>query len=84
MNKILKLFGYAKIENIKIQEEFKKHPPRTNKMRAREVYYLRYEKFQQAIILDKNGYLIDGYTSYLVAKELGKKYVKVIRTKEEI
>lgn len=84
MDKILRIFGYENIRNIKIQEAFKNSPPRTIKFIAKLMYYQAYKRFEQPIVLNKNGYLIDGYTTYLISKGMGKKYVKVVRAKEEI
>ncbi len=79
LDKIMKLFGYENIENIHIYKCFKAHPPRHEKMWVRRLMY-RYDGTLYAdIILDENNYLIDGYTSYLVAKENNLKYVKVVR-----
>ena len=83
MGRILKLFGYEKINNIKIQEEFKNHPPRPLKMLVKKIYHINHGRFEQPIVLNEKGYLIDGYTTYLIAKGMGKKYIKVVRIKED-
>lgn len=79
IDKIMKLIGIENINNIKIAEEFKKNMPKSEKMIYKWNFYQLYGKFEQPIILDKNNYLIDGYTTYLMAKQLGKKYIKVKR-----
>lgn len=79
MDKIMKLFGYENINNIKIQEEFKNKPPKYQKMLEKKLYHLQHHKFEQPIVLDNNNWLVDGYTSYLIANGLGKKYVKIRR-----
>lgn len=79
IDKIMKLIGIENINNIKIAEEFKKNKPKSEKMIYKWNFYQFYGKFEQPIVLDKNNYLIDGYTTYLIAKQLGKKYIKVKR-----
>ena len=79
LDKILRLFGYENIENIKITWDFFKHPPRKEKMKLRRKYYKAFRDFYVPIILDKRRVLKDGYTSYLIAKENNIKYVKVVR-----
>ena len=76
---IMRLFGYENINNIKIQEDFIKHPPRESKMSARRMYCWVTDEFFVPIIIDENNILQDGYTSYLIAAERKIKYVKVIR-----
>lgn len=68
-----------KLSNIKIQESFKQHPPAEWKMNYKVYYYLIHGKFEQPIVINKDGYLIDGYTTYLICKKKNKKYVKVKR-----
>ena len=80
-DRIMRLFGYENIKNIKISEEFKKTPPQLWKVGRAEILFLKYCKFRSWIVIDKNGILEDGYITYLIAKKYGKKYVKVIRTK---
>ena len=52
MDKIMRLFGYENINNIKIQEEFKNKPPKYQKMLEKKLYHLQYHKFEQPIVLD--------------------------------
>lgn len=77
-DKIMRWFGYENIKNIKISEEYKKTPPQLWKVGRAEVFWLKYGIFRSWIILDSNGLLEDGYTTYLVAKKYKIKYVKVI------
>lgn len=77
---IMKILGKEKLSNIKIQEKFKKHPPKARKMFERRGYYWYcHRKFYTPIVINKNNVLIDGYTSYLLAKDYGMKYVPVKR-----
>lgn len=68
-----------KLKNIKISKEFKMKYPKTLKLISKMEYYLRNNKFEEQIVIDKNNVLVDGYTSYIIAQMLNKKYVRVKR-----
>ncbi len=55
------------IKNINIPDYFKK--PNKKKMEEREKYFRQNSKFEAPIIIDQYNNLIDGYTSYLIAKK---------------
>ena len=57
-----------KIDDIKIFSCFEAHPPKPEKMESKEQYFRETGCLQSEIILDGAGNLIDGYTSYLLAK----------------
>lgn len=80
---IMRLFGYENIDNIKIYNDYAKTPPRWKKLETKKWFYEATGKFLSLIVIEKNRtgewYLIDGYTSYLIAKEKNIKYVKVVR-----
>lgn len=59
--------GNMRIDNIKIFPCFMAHPPKPEKMEHKDRYYQEHGSFESGIILDGSGYLIDGYTSYLLA-----------------
>ena len=80
-NIISKLWGYKKLSDIEIPRKFKMNPPKKDKMYERERYYKLTGKFLVPIVLKEN-LLVDGYTTYLLAKKLNKKYVKVKRWQE--
>lgn len=67
------------LSNIKIKDSFIEHPPREEKMNYKISCYLITGKFEQPIVINKEGYLIDGYTTYLICKGRNKKYVRVVR-----
>ena len=67
------------LSNIKIKDSFIEHPPREEKMNYKISYYLITGKFEQPIVINKEGYLIDGYITYLICKGRNKKYVRVVR-----
>lgn len=67
------------IDEIIISEEFKKKIPGKRKMNIRLDYFEKTGEFFSPIILDKNNVLIDGYTSYLIAKKYDLKNIKISR-----
>lgn len=70
-----------KLKNIKIQENFEKNQPKVLKMLEKINYFLENGKFEQPIVINKEGYLVDGYTTYLICRFNGRKYVNVKRIK---
>ena len=68
-----------KLSEIKIKDSFKKTEPQGWKMRERWIYYRQMGKLYSPIVVNRKGYLIDGYTSYLIAKADGLKEVEVVR-----
>ena len=71
-------------ESIKIFPCFAEHSPKVEKMEQKEQYFTETGLLQSQIILDGNGYLIDGFTSYLLAKEHGIQVVPVRYSKRQI
>lgn len=69
----------VKIDNIKIFNFFTK--PNQEKLVSRRRYYLKHKYFRSVIVLNKNNYLLDGYTTYLLAKEMKFDYITVLREK---
>lgn len=69
----------VKIENIKIYKYFKK--PNQWKMKLRKEYYEKYKYFRSTSVLNDKNYLIDGYTTYLLAKEMKFDYITVLKEK---
>jgi len=62
---------------VKIYPCFAEHPPRAEKMEQKEQYFMETGLLQSQIILDSRGGLIDGYTSYLLAKAQGIQSVPI-------
>lgn len=67
----------VKVSDIIIPEEFKATKPRFKKMIQKREFYRKNDRFESKIVLNKDFLLIDGYTSYIIAKENGMKYVEV-------
>ena len=70
------------ISKIKIPEHFSK--PNPKKLQQKFKYYKENHKFESQIVIDLDYNLIDGYTSYLIAKNYNKTTViaKLKRNKE--
>ena len=66
-----------KIDEIKIYPCFAAHEPKPEKMQQKEQYFEETGALQSQIILDSRGNLIDGYTSYLLAKAHGIQCVPI-------
>lgn len=62
------------INLIKIPKKFTK--PRKEKLDNRIKFYNKYKYFEVPIIIDPNNTLVDGYTSYLIAKKYNLKTVQ--------
>lgn len=58
------------IKDIKIPKYFTK--PNPKKLQRRFDYYKQNKRFETPIVIDSNCTLIDGYTSYLIAKNYNK------------
>lgn len=64
-----------KISDIKIQKKFKL--PNKEKLDRRYTYFDTKAKFEVPIVVDSKNNLIDGYTSYLIAKHYKFSHVEV-------
>lgn len=65
-----------RLSKIKIKAEMAITSPRPNKFKWKYSFYRDLHKFESEIILDKHNYLIDGYTTYLLAKMFGLKKLR--------
>lgn len=66
----------VKVSDIIIPEEFKATKPRFKKMIQKREFYRKNDRFESKIVLNKDFLSIDGYTSYIISKENGMKYVE--------
>lgn len=73
-----------RIDDIKIYPCFTEHPPGSEKMERKEQYFRETGVLQSQIILDGDGNLIDGYTSYLLAMRHGIQNIPVRHGKRQI
>lgn len=60
-----------KLSDIKISPAFAESTPHEEKMNECRNNYLTYHRQDRVIVVDHDGYLIDGYVMYLILKELG-------------
>ena len=58
-----------KLSEIKIKEEFKRTIPNVEKMQECRENWNKYKKQDRYIVVNHEGYLIDGYIQYLILKE---------------
>ena len=68
---------FIRLNKIKISKEFKNHNPKNNKMDDKNYFYIINGTFKEKIILNKDNVLVDGYTTYLLAKMYEKKFIWV-------
>ena len=69
--------GMVDLDEIKIYPCFAAHEPKPEKMEQKEQYFEETGALQSQIILDSRGNLIDGYTSYLLARAHGIQCVPI-------
>lgn len=67
----------VKIDNIKIFKKFQK--PNKEKLNKRKEYYRKHKYFRSTIVLNNENHLLDGYTTYLLAKEMNFDYITILR-----
>lgn len=72
------------VDTVKVYPCFEKYPPKHEKMKRKERYFSETGLLQSQIILDSRGNLIDGYTSYLLAKTHGIQCVPIRYGKRQL
>lgn len=78
-----------RIEDIKIKDSFKHTYPSDAKLNACREYFKQHGTIDRQIVVNKNGYLVDGYIGYLVLCENGVNEVTVscvnhVRTEKDV
>lgn len=58
------------LSDIKIYPSFWDTQPSDGKMEKKRQYLKKHRNFQSDIVVDEEGYLLNGFTSYLLAREL--------------
>lgn len=76
---IIRLFGGIDIDKIIIPGYYKRPSP--EKLAKKKMFYMANGYFQDNIIIDENNNLIDGFTTYFIAKVYDFKYISVTRVK---
>lgn len=66
-----------RLDDIIVPDEFKNHPPRISKLASRIVYFLTNCEFKTPMVINNKFQLVDGYTSYLIAKQYNIMNVQV-------
>lgn len=76
----LRLYGstYIPIEDINVPKSYRDTTPHDGKLQRVRDRLGEKNRLDKPITIDENHYIRDGYTRYLVAKEVGMKYVPVI------
>lgn len=72
------------LKDIKIYPCFWETPPSEEKMARKRQYLKESGTFQSDIIVNGENYLIDGFTSYLLAMECGLEKMPVLHGKRQI
>lgn len=72
--------GKMKLSDIKIRESFLNSTPSQVKYQKKKEKWLRNGRQDRYIVVNRDGYLEDGYITYLIMKELGFENVKVIKS----
>lgn len=67
-----------KISDIKISEQIKASKPNEYKMNKCRKYYSENKKIDRDIVINKDGFLVDGYIGYLVLIENNVENVDVV------
>ncbi len=71
------------IDEIKIPRNFSKSGINKKKLQQKEAFYIEFGYYQDRIILDENNLLLDGYSTYMLAKKNGVNEIEVIRDKNK-
>lgn len=76
----LKRLSKYYFHDIKIPQRFSCHPPKPDKIIEKMLRFSRESELED-ILVDENLYLIDGYCSYLIAKQVGEEFVKIVQVR---
>ena len=68
--------GRNHFDEIKVPNRFQKHPPKPELVISKMVRFI-IERNLGDVLVDENMEMIDGYCSYLIAKQLGTEYIKI-------
>lgn len=70
------------IDDIKIKQSFIDKPPRKHKIDRVKRFYDKHNRFDKPVKLNTAGFLVDGYSRYLVAKEYGIRKIDCLVKKD--
>lgn len=57
---------------IRVLPSFAACPPRAEKLDRKRAYYEQNGHYDRKLLVDRNGWLVDGYATYLIMKENGE------------
>lgn len=80
MKKPLKKLPSCSLYDIKIPYKFQLSPPRPEKVIKKMLRFSR-ESELDVIIVDENMNLLDGYCSYLIARQVGAAFVEIVQVR---
>lgn len=67
----------VRLGKIKILPEMRLTPPGAQKLKRKYFYFITRHQFQSPVIVDRTFTLVDGYTTYLLARMFGHKRIEV-------
>lgn len=76
MNYSLKTLSKYEFNKIKVPERFLQTPPSPEKLIHKVLVFTRESELEH-ILVDEDFNLVDGYCSYLIAQQVGVKFVKI-------
>ena len=76
-DKIMRALGFEKIENIKITKDYTL--PRKEKLVNKARFFNITGECLEKVVINKNNELLDGYTTLILIRASGEKYIKVIK-----
>lgn len=71
------------VKDIRIDPAFGSRRPRPEKLAAKREFYEKKGRFESPVYVDGTGLLVEGYTSYLIAVELGMETIRVCTDEPE-
>lgn len=66
-----------RLSKIHIPPEMRLTPPGAGKLNQKYLYFLKHNRFQSPVLIDRTYTLVDGYTTYLLARMFGHKKIEV-------
>lgn len=77
-------YNYVSTDELKVTDKFSASTVSNEKLEAIREYDEKCHQPYKPIVIDANGYIIDGYAQYVYNKEAGIKISQVIRTQIEL
>lgn len=77
-------YNYVNTDELKVTDKFAESTVSTEKLDTIREYDEKFHQPYKPIVVDANGYIIDGYAQYVYNKAAGIKISQVIRTQVEL